>query len=47
MFCFQKQDSKNSKYNWEASSDNIGTPFNVYATYKVTCLFLMELLEMD
>lgn len=33
---FSKTRFQNSTYNWEASSDNIGTPFNVYATYKIT-----------
>lgn len=27
---------QNSEYNWTASSDNVGTPFSVYATYKLT-----------
>jgi long-chain fatty acid transport protein len=26
---------QNSQYNWEASSENLGTPFSVYATYKL------------
>lgn len=26
---------QNSQYNWESSTQNIGTPFNIYATYKV------------
>lgn len=33
---FSKTKFQNSQYNWESSSDNFGTPFNVYATYKVT-----------
>jgi long-chain fatty acid transport protein len=33
---FSKTRFQNSEYNWKASSDNVGTPFNVYATYKVT-----------
>lgn len=27
---------QNSEYNWTAGTDNLGTPFNVYATYKLT-----------
>ncbi len=26
---------QNSQYNWEASTENFGTPFSVYATYKL------------
>ncbi|WP_438967153.1 OmpP1/FadL family transporter [Flavobacterium sp.] len=33
---FSKTRFQNSTYNWEASSDNVGTPFNAYATYRVT-----------
>lgn len=33
---FSKTRFQNSTYNWEASSDNLGTPFNAYATYRVT-----------
>ena len=33
---FSKTRFQNSTYNWTAGSDNVGTPFNVYATYKVT-----------
>jgi|TARA_B110000503_G_scaffold137532_1_gene221899 long-chain fatty acid transport protein len=36
---FSKTRFQNSTYNWEASTDNIGTPFNIYATYKVTDWF--------
>ncbi|WP_200894148.1 OmpP1/FadL family transporter [Flavobacterium sp. 316] len=32
---FSKTRFQNSEYNWTASSDNVGTPFNVYATYKL------------
>ncbi|NJM79966.1 MAG: transporter [Flavobacterium sp.] len=27
---------QNSQYNWTASSDNLGTPLNLYATYRLT-----------
>lgn len=33
---FAKTKFQNSQYNWEASTDNFGTPFSVYATYKLT-----------
>lgn len=36
---FSKTRYQNSTYNWEASTDNMGTPFNVYATYKVNNWF--------
>lgn len=26
---------QNSMYNWQAGTDNLGTPFSVYATYKI------------
>lgn len=30
---------QNSQYNWEASSENMGTPFSLYATYKINDWF--------
>lgn len=33
---FAKTKFQNSQYNWEASTDNFGTPFSVYATYQLT-----------
>jgi long-chain fatty acid transport protein len=33
---FSNTKFQNSTYNWEASTSNMGTPFNVYATYKIT-----------
>jgi len=30
---------QNSQYNWEASTENMGTPFSLYATYKVNNWF--------
>lgn len=30
---------QNSQYNWEAETNNLGTPFNVYATYKLNDWF--------
>jgi len=32
---FAKTKFQNEKYNWQASTDNVGTPFNVYASYKI------------
>lgn len=32
---FAETKFQNSQYNWEASTQNVGTPFNIYATYKV------------
>lgn len=32
---FAKTKFQNSQYNWEASTENMGTPFSLYATYKV------------
>lgn len=32
---FAKTRFQNSEYNWTNSSDNLGTPFSVYATYKL------------
>lgn len=32
---FAKTKFQNSQYNWEASTENMGTPFSIYATYKV------------
>lgn len=32
---FSKTRFQNSQYNWTASSDNMGTPFSVYATYRI------------
>ncbi len=33
---FAKTKFQNSQYNWEASTENFGTPFSVYATYRLT-----------
>ena len=33
---FAKSKFQNSQYNWEASTENFGTPFSVYATYRLT-----------
>jgi len=33
---FSKTRFQNSQYNWEASTDNFGTPFSIYATYQLT-----------
>lgn len=33
---FAKTKFQNSQYNWEASTENFGTPFSVYATYQLT-----------
>lgn len=33
---FTKTKFQNETYNWNASTDNTGTPFSVYATYKAT-----------
>ncbi len=32
---FAKSRFQNSQYNWQASTDNLGTPFSLYATYKI------------
>ncbi|WP_430400045.1 OmpP1/FadL family transporter [Flavobacterium sp.] len=32
---FAETKFQNSTYNWTASTSNLGTPFNVYATYKI------------
>lgn len=32
---FAKTRFQNSTYNWQAATDNMGTPFNLYATYKI------------
>lgn len=32
---FAKTRFQNSTYNWQAGTDNLGTPFSVYATYKL------------
>jgi long-chain fatty acid transport protein len=32
---FAKTRFQNSTYNWEAATDNLGTPFSLYATYKI------------
>lgn len=32
---FAKTRFQNSTYNWQAGTDNLGTPFSVYATYKI------------
>jgi long-chain fatty acid transport protein len=32
---FAKTKFQNEKYNWQNSTDNLGTPFNVYASYKI------------
>lgn len=36
---FAETKFQNSTYNWEASTSNFGTPFSVYATYKVNDWF--------
>lgn len=36
---FAKTKFQNSQYNWEASTENMGTPFSVYATYKINDWF--------
>ena len=36
---FAKTKFQNSQYNWEASTDNLGTPFSLYATYKLNDWF--------
>lgn len=36
---FAKTKFQNSQYNWEASTENLGTPFNIYATYKLNDWF--------
>lgn len=33
---FARTKFQNSQYNWQASTENFGTPFSVYATYKLT-----------
>jgi long-chain fatty acid transport protein len=33
---FAKSKFQNETYNWKASTDNFGTPFSVYASYKAT-----------
>lgn len=33
---FANTSFQNSTYGWEASTENVGTPFSVYATYKLT-----------
>ena len=33
---FAKTKFQNETYNWKASTDNFGTPFSVYASYKAT-----------
>lgn len=33
---FAETKFQNSQYNWTASSSNLGTPFSVYATYRIT-----------
>ncbi|MGX7667138.1 OmpP1/FadL family transporter [Flavobacterium pedocola] len=32
---FAKTNFKNETYNWTASTENMGTPFNIYASYKI------------
>lgn len=32
---FAKTRFQNSQYNWQAATDNMGTPFSLYATYKI------------
>ena len=32
---FAKTKFQNEKYNWKNSTENMGTPFNVYASYKI------------
>ncbi len=36
---FAKTKFQNSQYNWEASTSNLGTPFSLYATYKLNDWF--------
>lgn len=36
---FAKTKFQNSQYNWEAETKNVGTPFSVYATYKLNDWF--------
>ncbi|WP_264549209.1 OmpP1/FadL family transporter [Flavobacterium sp. N2820] len=36
---FAKTKFQNSQYNWEASTENMGTPFSLYATYKINDWF--------
>jgi long-chain fatty acid transport protein len=36
---FAKTKFQNSQYNWEASTENMGTPFSLYATYKLNDWF--------
>ena len=36
---FAKTKFQNSQYNWEAETNNMGTPFNIYATYKINDWF--------
>ena len=33
---FAETKFQNSQYNWTASTSNLGTPFSVYATYRIT-----------
>lgn len=33
---FAKTKFQNETFNWKASTENVGTPFNVYASYKAT-----------
>lgn len=33
---FARTKFQNSTYNWNASTDNMGTPFEVYASYRIT-----------
>jgi len=32
---FAKTNFQNATYNWENSTENMGTPFNIYASYKI------------
>lgn len=36
---FAKTKFQNSQYNWEASTENMGTPFSLYATYRLNDWF--------
>lgn len=36
---FARTKFQNETYNWKASTENMGTPFNVYASYKITDWF--------
>ncbi|MCW1147186.1 OmpP1/FadL family transporter [Flavobacterium lacisediminis] len=36
---FAETKFQNSQYNWEASTQNVGTPFNIYATYRLNDWF--------